>query len=107
MIVYLISPVVPALSLSCPAKIKGKVLRTEVQINVYCPEGKTCPVEERKYLRDQRSKQGPRRSFKLGPVDKEAAKRQQRAATEAERQAKQMAVQHQQKVSEFTSVSSA
>ena len=41
-----------------------------------------CPIEEREYLRDQRSKIGPRGSFRLGPTDKGAAKRQKLSATE-------------------------
>ena len=46
-----------------------------------CTEKNKCPIEEREYLRDQRSKIGPRGSFQLGPTDKGAAKRQKLSAT--------------------------
>ena len=46
-----------------------------------CTEKNKCPIEEREYLRDQRSKIGPRESFQLSPTDKGAAKRQKLSAT--------------------------
>jgi len=52
-----------------------------------CDEGKKCPTEERQYLKDQRSKMGPKGLFQLGTMDKQAAKRQQRAVMEAKRRA--------------------
>ena len=33
------------------------------------------PIEEREYLKDQRQKIGPKGSFQLGPIDKDAVKR--------------------------------
>lgn len=36
------------------------------------------PVEEREYLKDQRTKIGPKGSFQLGPIDRDALKRSRR-----------------------------
>jgi len=55
-----------------------------------CDEGKKCSTEERQYFRDQRSKVGLglKGLFQLGTMDKQAAKRQQRAVIEDKRRAK-------------------
>jgi len=71
-----------------------------------CPPKKKVPVEEREYLRDQRAKIGPKGCFQLGPVDKDATKRDQRAAVEAERLRHQIQKQKEADMATYASTSS-
>lgn len=44
-----------------------------------CPAAAKVPIEERAYLRDQRSKTGPKGAFQMSSVDISAVKRDRRA----------------------------
>ncbi|KAK6178315.1 hypothetical protein SNE40_013114 [Patella caerulea] len=71
-----------------------------------CPPKKKVPLEEREYLKDQGSKIGAKGSFQLGSVDKEAVKRDQRAAAEAARLQIQIRKQQELNSVAFASTSS-
>lgn len=51
-----------------------------------CPPNKKVPLEDREYLKDQREKTGPKGSYQLGPIDKDAIKKYKRKSAEVERQ---------------------
>ena len=74
--------------------------------SVYVLKKKKCPIEEREYLRDQRSKIGPRGSFQLGPTDKGAAKRRKLSATKVRQYDAYNKKQQLQEESVFATVSS-
>ena len=57
-------------TLPCNDKSVKCVGCEEDHIVCHCVAEKKCPVEDRLYLRDQRSKVGPRGSFQLGRPDK-------------------------------------
>ena len=52
---------------------------TKEHIICICPAAAKVPIEERAYLRDQRSKTGPKGAFQMSSVDISAAKRDRRA----------------------------
>jgi hypothetical protein len=77
-------PIVP-----CSSKyIRCTVLNCQTEhIACECPPELRVPVEEREYMRDQRSKTGTRGNFQLGPVDRITAVRDK--AKEASKQQRQ------------------
>lgn len=56
--------------------------RTQEHIICVCPRNAKVPLEDRVYLRDQRSKTGPKGAYQLSSVDTAAAKRDRRAKHE-------------------------
>lgn len=77
-----------------------------VHIVCSCPPQKKVPIEEREYLRDQRAKMGPKGSFQLGTVDKQAVTRQEKHSKETARTEAQRRKHREEAETTFASTSS-
>lgn len=71
-----------------------------------CLHKKKVPVEDREYLRDQRTKIGPKGSFQLGLVNTAAAKRDQMSLGEADKLQRHIQKKQWEALATFTSTSS-
>ena len=74
-------PVVP-----CNHKTIKCTIQNCDEVHIECLCQQKVPREEREYLRDQRNKTGPKGTFQLGSVDREAARRDRRREEENQRQ---------------------